>query len=144
MCLLCTCESLIVKEKLQNGRGTTPFTMLAMEASKKRHMSRRKKGSACRRVKRKGTTVALPKTARKKRAKAAVKGTVAAVEKMQGVKLFLPRRHKEMMLVKLWVVTMVRVFIVHAPVFLAQFYRHAKRATIVVMMGEEHQHKEQD
>lgn len=63
---------------------------------------------------------------------------------MQGVKLFLPRRHKEMMLVELWVVAMVRMFIVHAPVFLAQFYRHAKRATIVVMMGEEHQHKDQD
>lgn len=63
---------------------------------------------------------------------------------MQGVKLFLPRRHKEMMLVELWVVAMVRVFIVHAPVFLAQFYRYAKCATIVVMMGEEHQHKEQN
>lgn len=63
---------------------------------------------------------------------------------MQGVKLFLPHRHKEMMLVELWVVAMVRVFIVHAPVFLAQFYRYAKRATIVVMMGEEHQHKEQN
>lgn len=63
---------------------------------------------------------------------------------MQGVKLFLPHRHKEMMLVELGVVAMVRVFIVHAPVFLAQFYRHAKHATIVVMMGEEHQHKEQD
>lgn len=121
--------------------------MLAMAASKKRHRSRRKEGSACRRVKRKGATVALPKTARKKRAKAAkaaVKETVATIEKMQGVKLFLPRRHKEMMLVELGVVAMVRVFIVHAPVFLAQFYRHAKRATIVVMMGEEHQHKEQD
>lgn len=118
--------------------------MLAMEASKKRHRSRRKEGSAYRRVKRKGTTVALPKTARKKRAKAAVKGTIAAVEKMQGVKLFLPYRHKEMMLVELWVVAMVRVFIVHAPVFLAQLYRHAKRATIVVMMGEEHQHKDQN
>lgn len=121
--------------------------MLAMEASKKRHRSRRKESSACKRVKRKGATVALPKTARKKRAKAskaAIKETVAAIEKMQGVKLFLPHRHKEMMLVELWVVTMVRVFIVHAPVFLAQFYRHAKHATIVVMMGEEHQHKEQD
>lgn len=63
---------------------------------------------------------------------------------MQGVKLFLPHRHKEMMLVELWVVAMVRVFIVHAPVFLAQFYRYAKRATIVVMMGEKHQHKEQN
>ena len=49
-----------------------------------------------------------------------------------------------MMLVELWVVAMVRVFIVHTPVFLAQFYRYAKRATIVVMMGEEHQHKEQN
>lgn len=121
--------------------------MLAMEASKKRHRSRRKESSAYRRVKRKGATVALPKAARKKRAEAAkatVKETVAAVEKMQGMKLFLPHRHKEMMLVELWVVTMVRVFIVHAPVFLAQFYRHAKRATIVVMMGEEHQHKDQN
>lgn len=127
-----------------NGRGTTPFPMLTMAASKKRHRSRSKEGSAYRRVKRKGTTVALPKTARKKRAKAAVKETVAAVKKMQGVKLFLPRRHKEMMLVELWVVAMVRVFIVHAPVFLAQFYRYAKRATIVVMMGEKHQHKEQN
>ena len=127
-----------------NGRGTTPFPMLTMAASKKRHRSRSKEGSAYRRVKRKGTTVALPKTARKKRAKAAVKETVAAVKKMQGVKLFLPRRHKEMMLVELWVVAMVRVFIVHAPVFLAQFYRCTKRATIVVMMGEEHQHKEQN
>lgn len=63
---------------------------------------------------------------------------------MQGVKLFLPHRHKEMMLFELWVVAMVRVFIVHAPVFLAQFYRYAKRATIVVMMGEEYQHKEQN
>ena len=121
--------------------------MLTMAASKKRHRSRRKESSAYRRVKRKGATVALPKAARKKRAEAAkatVKETVAAVEKMQGVKLFLPHRHKEMMLVELWVVTMVRVFIVHAPVFLAQFYRHAKHATIMVMMGEEHQHKEQD
>lgn len=118
--------------------------MLAMEASKKRHRSRCKEGSAYRRVKRKGATVALPKTARKKRAKAAVKETVTTIKKMQGVKLFLPHRHKEMMLVELGVVTMVRVFIVHAPVFLAQFYRHAKHATIVVMMGEEHQHKEQD
>lgn len=118
--------------------------MLTMAASKKRHRSRSKEGSAYRRVKRKGTTVALPKTARKKRAEAAVKEAVAAVEKMQGVKLFLPHRHKEMMLVELWVVAMVRVFIVHAPVFLAQFYRCAKRATIVVMMGEEHQHKEQN
>ncbi len=63
---------------------------------------------------------------------------------MKGVMLILPRRHKEMMLVELWVVAMVRVFIVHAPVFLAQFYRYAKRATIVVMMGEKHQHKEQN
>lgn len=118
--------------------------MLAMAASKKRHRSRSKEGSAYRRVKRKGATVALPKSARKKRAEAAVKETVAAVEKMQGVKLFLTHRHKEMMLVELWVVAMVRVFIVHAPVFLAQFYRYAKRATIVVMMGEEHQHKEQN
>ena len=118
--------------------------MLTMVASKKRHRSRSKEGSAYRRVKRKGATVALPKIARKKRAKAAVKETVAAIKKMQGVKLFLPRRHKEMMLVELWVVAMVRVFIVHAPVFLAQFYRYAKRATIVVMMGEEHQHKEQN
>ena len=118
--------------------------MLAMAASKKRHRSRRKEGTAYRRVKRKGATVALPKTARKKRAKAAIKQAVATIEKRQGVKLFLPHRHKEMMLVELWVVTMVRVFIVHAPVFLAQFYRHAKRATIVVMMGEEHQHKEQN
>lgn len=118
--------------------------MLAMEASKKRHRSRRKEGSAYRRVKRKGATVALPKTARKKRAKATVKETVAAVEKMQGMKLFLPHRHKEMMLVELGVVAMVRVFIVHAPVFLAQFYRHAKHATIVVMMGEEYQHKDQN
>lgn len=118
--------------------------MLTMAASKKRHRSRSKEGSAYRREKRKGTTVALPKTARKKRAKAAVKETVAAVKNMQGVKLFLPRRHKEMMLVELWVVAMVRVFIVHAPVFLAQFYRCTKRATIVVMMGEEHQHKEQN
>ena len=120
--------------------------MLTMAASKKRHRSRSKEGSAYGRVKRKGATVALPKSARKKRAeasKATVKETVA-VEKMQGVKLFLPHRHKEMMLVELWVVTMVRVFIVHAPVFLAQFYRYAKRATIVVMMGEEHQHKEQN
>ena len=114
--------------------------MLTMAASKKRHRSRSKEGSAYRREKRKGTTVALPKTARKKRAeasKANVKETVA-VKKMQGVKLFLPHRHKEMMLVELWVVAMVRVFIVHAPVFLAQFYRYAKRATIVMMMGEEH------
>lgn len=124
--------------------------MLAMATSKKQRRSRSKEGSAYRRVKRKGATVALPKTARKKRAKAAkaakaaVKETVAAVEKMQGVKLFLTHRHKEMMLVELWVVAMVRVFIVHAPVFLAQFYRYAKRATIVVMMGEEHQHKEQN
>lgn len=118
--------------------------MLAMEASKKRHRSRRKEGTAYRRIKRKETTVALPKTARKKRAKAAVKETVATIEKMQGVKLFLPHRHKEMMLVELGVVAMVRVFIVHAPVFLAQFYRHAKHATIMVMMGEEHQHKDQD
>lgn len=121
--------------------------MLTMAASKKRRRSRSKEGSAYRRVKRKGATVALPKTARKKRAeaaKAAVKETVAAVEKMQGVKLFLTHRHKEMMLVELWVVAMVRVFIVHAPVFLAQFYRYAKRATIVVMMGEEHQHKKQN
>lgn len=121
--------------------------MLAMAASKKRHRNRRKEGSAYRRKKRKGATVALPKTARKKRAeaaKAAPKGTVAAVVKTEGVKLFLTHRHKEMMLVELWVVTMVRVFIVHAPVFLAQFYRHAKRATIVVMMGEEHQHKDQN
>ena len=120
--------------------------MLTMAASKKRHRSRSKEGSAYRRVKRKGTTVALPKTARKKRAeasKANVKETVA-VKQMQGVKLFLPHRHKEMMLVELWVVAMVRVFIVHAPVFLAQFYRCTKRATIVVMMGEEHQHKEQN
>ena len=123
-----------------NGRWTTPFPMLTMAASKKRHRSRSKEGSAYRREKRKGTTVALPKTARKKRAeasKANVKETVA-VKKMQGVKLFLPHRHKEMMLVELWVVAMVRVFIVHAPVFLAQFYRCTKRATIVVMMGEEH------
>lgn len=121
--------------------------MLAMAASKKRHRSRRKEGSAYRRVKRKGAAVCPPKIVRKKRAeaaKAAPKGTVAAVVKTEGVKLFLPHRHKEMMLVELWVVTMVRVFIVHAPVFLAQFYRHAKRATIVVMMGEEHQHKDQD
>lgn len=121
--------------------------MLAMTASKKRHRSRRKEGSACRRVKRKGAAVCPPKIVRKKRAKAskaAVKETVATIEKMQGVKLFLPHRHKEMMLVELWVVTMVRVFIVHAPVFLAQFYRHAERATIVVMMGEEHQHKDQN
>lgn len=121
--------------------------MLTMAASKKRHRSRSKEGSAYRRVKRKGATVALPKTARKKRAeasKATTKETVAAVKNMQGVMLFLPRRHKEMMLVELWVVAMVRVFIVHAPVFLAQFYRYAKRATIVVMMGEEHQHKEQN
>lgn len=120
--------------------------MLTMAASKKRHRSRSKEGSAYRRVKRKGATVALPKTARKKRAeasKANVKETVA-VKQMQGVKLFLPHRHKEMMLVELWVVAMVRVFIVHAPVFLAQFYRCTKRATIVVMMGEEHQHKEQN
>lgn len=120
--------------------------MLTMAASKKRHRSRSKEGSAYRREKRKGATVALPKTARKKRAeasKANVKETVA-VKKMQGVKLFLPHRHKEMMLVELWVVAMVRVFIVHAPVFLAQFYRYAKRATIVMMMGEEHQHKEQN
>ena len=120
--------------------------MLTMAASKKRHRSRSKEGSAYRREKRKGTTVALPKTARKKRAeasKANVKETVA-VKQMQGVKLFLPHRHKEMMLVELWVVAMVRVFIVHAPVFLAQFYRCTKRATIVVMMGEEHQHKEQN
>lgn len=120
--------------------------MLTMAASKKRHRSRSKEGSAYRRVKRKGTTVALPKTARKKRAeasKANVKETVA-VKQMQGVKLFLPHRHKEMMLVELWVVAMVRVFIVHAPVFLAQFYRCTKRATIVMMMGEEHQHKEQN
>lgn len=124
-----------------NGRGTTPFPMLTMAASKKRHRNRSKEGSAYRRVKRKGATVALPKTARKKRAEASkvtVKETVAAVKKMQGVKLFLPHRHKEMMLVELWVVAMVRVFIVHAPVFLAQFYRCTKRATIVVMMGEEH------
>lgn len=115
--------------------------MLTMAASKKRHRSRSKEGSAYRREKRKSATVALPKTARKKRAeasKANVKETVAAVKQMQGVKLFLPHRHKEMMLVELWVVAMVRVFIVHAPVFLAQFYRCAKRATIVVMMGEEH------
>ena len=112
--------------------------MLTMAASKKRHRSRSKEGSAYRRVKRKGATVALPKTARKKRTEASVKETVAAIKKMQGVKLFLPRRHKEMMLVELWVVAMVRVFIVHAPVFLAQFYRCTKRATIVVMMGEEH------
>ena len=121
--------------------------MLAMAASKKRRRSRSKEGSAYRRVKRKGATVALPKTARKKRAKAAkaaVKETVAAVGKRQGVKLFLTHRRKEMMLVELWVVTMVRVFIVHAPVFLTQFYRYAKRAPIVVMMGEEHQHKEQN
>lgn len=121
--------------------------MLAMTASKKRHRSRRKEGSAYRRVKRKGAAVCPPKIVRKKRAKAtkaAVKETVATIEKMQGVKLFLPHRHKEMMLVELWVVTMVRVFIVHAPVFLAQFYRHAERATIVVMMGEEHQHKDQN
>lgn len=121
--------------------------MLTMAASKKRHRSRSKEGSAYRRVKRKGATVALPKIARKKRAKASkatARETVAAVKNMQGVKLFLPRRHKEMMLVELWVVAMVRVFIVHAPVFLAQFYRYAKRATIVVMMGEEHQHKEQN
>lgn len=114
--------------------------MLTMAASKKRHRSRSKEGSAYRREKRKGATVALPKTARKKRAeasKANVKETVA-VKQMQGVKLFLPHRHKEMMLVELWVVAMVRVFIVHAPVFLAQFYRCTKRATIVVMMGEEH------
>lgn len=120
--------------------------MLTMAASKKRHRSRSKEGSAYRRVKRKGTTVALPKTARKKRAeasKATVKETVA-VKNVKGVKLFLPHRHKEMMLVELWVVAMVRVFIVHAPVFLAQFYRCTKRATIVVMMGEEHQHKEQN
>ena len=115
--------------------------MLTMVASKKRHRSRSKEGSAYRRVKRKGAPVALPKTARKKRAeasKATVRKTVAAVKNMKGVMLFLPRRHKEMMLVELWVVAMVRVFIVHAPVFLAQFYRCAKRATIVVMMGEEH------
>lgn len=120
--------------------------MLTMAASKKRHRSRSKEVSAYRREKRKGATVALPKTARKKRAeasKANVKETVA-VKQMQGVKLFLPHRHKEMMLVELWVVAMVRVFIVHAPVFLAQFYRCTKRATIVVMMGEEHQHKEQN
>lgn len=119
--------------------------MLTMAASKKRCRSRSKEGSAYRRVKRKGATVALPKSARKKRAeasKATARETVAAVKNMQGVKLFLPRRHKEMMLVELWVVAMVRVFIVHTPVFLAQFYRYAKRATIVVMMGEEHQHKE--
>lgn len=121
--------------------------MLAMATSKKRRRSRSKESSAYRRVKRKGATVALPKTARKKRAKASkatARETVAAVKNMQGVKLFLPRRHKEMMLVELWVVAMVRVFIVHAPVFLAQFYRYAKRATIVVMMGEKHQHKEQN
>lgn len=130
-----------------NGRGTTPFPMLTMVASKKRHRSRSKEGSAYRRVKRKGAPVALPKTARKKRAeasKATVRKTVAAVKNMKGVMLFLPRRHKEMMLVELWVVAMVRMFIVHAPVFLAQFYRYAKRATIVVMMGEKHQHKEQN
>lgn len=121
--------------------------MLAMAASKKRHRNRRKEGSAYRRVKRKGAAVCPPKTVRKKRAEASkttAKETVAAVKNMQGVKLFLPHRHKEMMLVELWVVAMVRVFIVHAPVFLAQFYRYAKRATIVVMMGEEHQHKEQN
>ncbi len=127
-----------------NGRGTTPFPMLTMAASKKRHRNRSKDGSAYRRVKRKGATVALPKTARKKRTEATVRKTVAAVKNMKGVMLFLPRRHKEMMLVELWVVAMVRVFIVHAPVFLAQFYRYAKRATIVVMMGEEYQHKEQN
>lgn len=121
--------------------------MLAMAASKKRHRSRSKEGSAYRRKKRKGATVCPPKTVRKKRtkaSKAAIKQAVATIEKMQGVKLFLPHRHKEMMLVELWVVTMVRVFIVHAPVFLTQFYRYAKRATIVVMMGEEHQHKDQN
>ena len=118
--------------------------MLTMAASKKRHRNRSKDGSAYRRVKRKGATVALPKTARKKRTEATVRKTVAAVKNMKGVMLFLPRRHKEMMLVELWVVAMVRVFIVHAPVFLAQFYRYAKRATIVVMMGEEYQHKEQN
>lgn len=78
--------------------------MLAMAASKKRHRNRRKEGSAYRRKKRKGATIALPKTARKKRAeaaKAAPKGTVAAVVKTEGVKLFLPHRHKEMMLVEL-------------------------------------------
>lgn len=72
--------------------------MLTMAASKKRHRRRSKEGSAYRRVKRKGATVALPKTARKKRAeasKAAVKETVAAVEKMQGVKLFLPHRDRK-------------------------------------------------
>ena len=114
--------------------------MLTMAASKKRHRSRSKEGSAYGRIKRKGATVALPKTARKKRAEA----SKATARDMKGVKLFLPHSHKEMMLVELWVVAMVRVFIVHTPVFLAQFYRYAKRATIVVMMGEEHQHKEQN
>ena len=92
------------KEKLQNGRGTTPFPMLTMAASKKRHRSRRKEGSAYRRKKRKGAAVCPPKTVRKKRAKAskaAIKETVATIEKRQGVKLFLTHRHKEMMLVEL-------------------------------------------
>lgn len=78
--------------------------MLAMAASKKRHRNRRKEGSAYRRVKRKGAAVCPPKTVRKKRAKAskaAIKQAVATIEKMQGVKLFLPHRHKEMMLVEL-------------------------------------------
>lgn len=78
--------------------------MLTMAASKKRCRSRSKEGSAYRRVKRKGATVALPKSARKKRAeasKATVRKTVAAVKNMKGVKFFLPRRHKEMMLVEL-------------------------------------------
>lgn len=75
--------------------------MLTMAASKKRHRNRRKEGSAYRRVKRKGAAVCPPKTVRKKRAKAAIKEAVATIEKRQGVKLFLPHRHKEMMLVEL-------------------------------------------
>lgn len=99
-------EKSVIKKirKLLNGRGTTPFPMLTMAASKKRRRIRSKEGSAYRRKKRKGATVALPKTARKKRAeaaKAAIKQAVATIEKRQGVKLFLPHRHKEMMLVEL-------------------------------------------
>lgn len=78
--------------------------MLAMAASKKCHRNRRKEGSAYRRVKRKGAAVCPPKTVRKKRAKAAkaaIKQAVAAIEKTEGVKLFLTHRHKEMMLVEL-------------------------------------------
>ena len=39
-------------------------------------------------------------------------------------------------------VTMMRMLIVYAPIFLAHLYRHAKRSALVMMVGKQHEHEQ--